>query len=299
MRKCAFLTTDHLEGFVTDDELAYEPLAQLGWEVDEVSWRDALREAKVCWDEYEAVIIRTTWDYHRDPDLFLKALEVIDASQAKLINPIELVRWNLHKSYLRRLEERGVRIVNTRWGEGLEHGTLHGIFDSLQADEIVIKPAIGASADDTFLVHRDAVANFSDHVVDSFRGREFLAQPFLRSIVDEGEYSLFYFAGDYSHTIRKVPKKRDFRVQEEHGGDITAVSSDEELIARGKRLLGHLPEAPLYARVDYVWDSEGEIALMELELIEPALYFRNAPHAATQFAHAFHQWMENSYKQIS
>lgn len=293
MRKCAFLTTDHLDGFVTDDELAHEPLRQLGWKVEEIPWRAALREPRVNWDAYDAVVIRTTWDYHKEPGLFLESLDLIEASQARLVNPLELVRWNLHKSYLRRLEERGVRIVPTRWFDGLDHGKLHGIFDLLEVDEIVVKPAIGASADDTFLVHRDAVSSFSDHIVDTFRGREFLAQPFLQSIVDEGESSLFYFAGEYSHTILKKPKSRDFRVQEEHGGDISAVSSDEALIARGKRLLDHLPVAPLYARVDYVRDAEDEIALMELELIEPALYFRNAPHAANQFAHAFHRWIEN------
>lgn len=296
MRKCAFLTTDHLDGFVTDDELAHEPLRQLGWLVEEVSWRDALRGNGVPWDKYEAAVIRTTWDYHKEPDSFLRALETIDASAALLINPLELVRWNLHKSYLRRLEARGVRIVATRWGQGLEHGTLHGIFDSLQTDEIVIKPAIGASADDTFLVHRDAVSSFSDDIVDSFREREFLAQPFVQSIVDEGEYSLFYFGGEYSHTILKRPKKRDFRVQEEHGGEISAVGVDEKLIARGRELLEYLPVEPLYARVDYVHDAEGEIALMELELIEPALYFRNAPMAATRFARAFHRWMETRSK---
>jgi hypothetical protein len=294
LRKCAFLTTDHLAGFITDDELAREPFGQLGWQIEDVSWRDALRGSGVDWDRYEAVIIRTTWDYHKEPDSFLKALEMIESSRAELINPIELVRWNLHKSYLRELEERGVHIVATHWGDGLEHGSLHAVFDSLEADEIVIKPAIGASADDTFLVHRDAVSSFSDHIVESFRGREFLAQPFLQSIVDEGEYSLFYFAGEYSHTILKKPKTRDFRVQEEHGGDISAVIPETGLIESGRGLLDHLRVPPLYARVDYVRDAEGEIALMELELIEPALYFRNAPGAASQFARAFHQWMEKS-----
>ena len=296
MRKCAFLTTDHLDGFVTDDELALEPLRDLGWDVDAVSWREELREARVEWDQYEAVIIRTTWDYHKEPGAFLRSLEAIEASRAELINPLALVRWNLHKSYLRRLEEKGVRIVATRWGCGLEHGTLHGIFDSLGAEAIVIKPAIGASADDTFHVHRDAVANFSDHIIDAFRDRDFLAQPFLRQIVEEGEYSLFYFSGEHSHTILKRPKEHDFRVQEEHGGDISAVTVEDDLIERGRRLLDLLDVPPLYARVDYVRDAEDGVALMELELIEPALYFRNAPQAATRFAHAFHRWMNQREK---
>ena len=290
MRKCAFLTTDHLDGFVSDDELAFEPLRILGWEVEEVSWRDESRKP-VLWDQYEAVIIRTTWDYHKEPDSFVRALEAIEGSSAELINPLWMVRWNLHKSYLKDLEERGVRIASTRWGNGLDDKSLREIFESLESSEIVIKPAIGASADDTFRVHRDCVPGMADHLFETFRERDFLAQPFLRSIVDEGEYSLFYFAGDHSHTILKTPKEHDFRVQEEHGGDIRAVTVEDDLVERGRRLLDHLNLVPLYARVDYARDVDGDLALMELELIEPALYFRNAPHAATSFALAFDRWM--------
>ena len=293
MRRCAFLTTDHLVGFVTDDELALEPMRSLDWEVDEVSWRDEFRGQRVDWDQYEAVIVRTTWDYHKEPQGFVRVLEAIDRSHAQLINPLHLLRWNLHKSYLRELEAQGIRIVETTWGDHLDERKLAKLFEALRTDELVIKPAIGASADDTFRIHRDETAK-NDHLFETFQNREFMAQRFLAAIVEEGEYSLFYFGGDHSHTILKTPKKDDFRVQEEHGGDIRAVVVSDDLIQRGRQLLSLLKVAPLYARVDYVRDHEDEIALMELELIEPALYFRNASHAATQFSHAFNNWMRRS-----
>ncbi|MEP7271218.1 MAG: hypothetical protein ABI882_06915 [Acidobacteriota bacterium] len=306
MRKCAFLTTDNLEGFVSDDELAVEPLRELGWTVDAVSWRAHGREPGVDWDKYEAVVIRTTWDYHKDPQAFVETLEEIDSSRATLANPLELVRWNLHKSYLRGLEMCGVRVVPTHWGRDLDYARLIALFDILETDEIVIKPAIGASADDTFRVRRGSASEIAVEIETLFREREYMAQPFIQTVVDEGEYSLFYFGGEYSHTVLKTPKANDFRVQEEHGGEIRAVEVDSGLIERGLGVIRLLDVEPLYARVDYVRDGRGELtgeerfaqfsqfdqyALMELELIEPALYFRNEPHSAARFARAFDRWM--------
>ena len=119
MRKCAFLTMDNMEGFVSDDELAVGPLADLGWKVKFLSWR----QTAVPWDHFEAVIIRTTWDYQNDSDAYLALLEHIH-QVTRLENDIRLVRWNMHKSYLDDLEHRGVGIVPTRWGQRLSKRSL-------------------------------------------------------------------------------------------------------------------------------------------------------------------------------
>lgn len=285
MRHCAFLTTDRLEGFVTDDALTVEPLRELGWNVDHVSWR----RPDVAWDRYDAVVIRSTWDYHKAPDEFLRALEAIDRA-SRLANPLELVQWNARKTYLRELADRGLPVVPTIWETGPSAERVRGLFDELGTDEIVIKPVVSASAFDTYRLRRDP--DRGAEMAEVFAGREVMAQPFLRSIVEEGEHSVFFFAGEYSHAVLKSPKEQDFRVQEEHGGLIREVDPPASLVELGHDILGSLPRRPLYARVDLVRLDAGGYALMELELIEPSLYFRTSPGSARRFAEALSAWAD-------
>ncbi len=279
MRTCAFLTTDDLAGYVTDDKLAEGPMVELGWAVEHVPWRQP-----GGWERYEAVVIRSTWDYHKHPEEFLAVLEEIGRSGARLANPLELVRWNARKTYLRDLEARGLPVVPTVWDRSL--------FGELDADEIVIKPAISASAFHTYRLRPGD--RWSGEMEAAFAGREVMAQPFLRSIVEEGEYSLFYFGGELSHAVLKSPKEADFRVQEEHGGLIEPIEPPAFLAAMGQRIMESLPVPPLYARVDLVRLDSGRYALMELELIEPSLYFRTDAESPRKFARAFDAWMLSS-----
>jgi hypothetical protein len=279
MRTCAFLTTDDLAGYVTDDQLAEAPLAELGWAVEHVPWRQP-----GGWERYEAVVLRSTWDYHKHPEEFLAVLEEIDRSGARLVNPLELVRWNARKTYLRELEARGLPVVPTVWDRS-RHSDLFG---ELGADEIVVKPVISASAFHTYRLRRGE--RWSGEMEAAFAGREVMAQPFLRSIVEEGEYSLFYFGGEASHAVLKSPKEADFRVQEEHGGLILPVEPPAPLVELGRRIVESLPMPTLYARVDLARLDSGGYALMELELIEPSLYFRTDPESPRRFARAFDEW---------
>ena len=287
MRHCAFLTTDNLEGYVTDDELAWEPLRELGWVVTAVPWR----RADVDWSRFAAVVIRTTWDYHLDVDAFLRALEAIDASGTRLANPLPLVRWNARKTYLRDLSSRGLPIVPTLWSASPTAGGILRLCDEFGADEIVIKPVISATAYDTYRIGRRHGLDAAAEIAAVFSGRAYMAQPFIASIVNEGELSLFYFGGAYSHAVRKTPKPEDFRVQEEHGGLIMPADPPEDLIALGRRCLAALDHPTLYARVDLVRLPAGGYALMELELVEPSLYFRMDPGAAGRFARALEAWV--------
>jgi len=289
MRHCAFLTMDNLDGFVSDDELLYEPLARLGWRVHPVSWRK-----DVDWNIFEAVIIRTPWDYHKDPESFLNTLENIERSSARLANPLELVRWNVRKTYLFDLERRGIEIVPTLVSEQLEDSVFTRAYGHFEAEEIVVKPVVGASADDTFRVHQDSDDSFLRQIGELFVDRHVLVQPFMKGIVQEGEFSLFYFGGLFSHGILKTPKPNDFRSQEEHGGVITAVRPETELLAAGDRVVSLISPSPLYLRVDLVRTDCNTFAVMELELIEPALYFRMDGESPMRFARAFVEWMKNS-----
>jgi glutathione synthase/RimK-type ligase-like ATP-grasp enzyme len=281
--RCAFLTLDDPSGYTMDDHLAAAPLARLGWSVDEVSWR----RRGVCWATYDAVVIRSTWDYAKDPDAFLAVLSDIVRAGVPLFNPLDLVTWNLRKTYLCDLADRGVSIVPTVWRERLARGELRNLLDETGSDEIVVKPVIGASARGAFRVSTTSSAREITAIEAYYAERSLMAQPFVRAIPTEGELSLFYFDGAYSHAIRKKPKVADFRVQEEHGGWNVPAQPAPELLALGASVLEALAETPLYARVDLVCANDAnEHWLMELELIEPSLYLRMNAESPERFARA-------------
>ena len=287
LKRCAFLTLDERGGWFIDDELAIEPLARLGCEVSTVSWR----QTETPWSDFDAVIIRSTWDYWDYTSEFLAVLEHINAS-THLANPLPLVHWNLAKSYLRDMEQKGVAIVPSLWSQVLDHASLDELCDRLDCDEIVIKPLVGANGVDTFRLARGRDEAKLAELVPLFRNRDLMVQRFMPSILEEGEYSLFYFNGAYSHAILKVPQKGEFRSQEERGAEILSVKPEEKLKMRGAQALATLEPAPLYARIDFV-RSDGDFVVMECELIEPSMYLRTDTGAPGRFAHAVLEWFRD------
>ena len=276
---------ESLEDFVNDDELAIAPLAVRGVEVELVPWRRS-----TDWRRFEGVVIRSTSDFPLDPEAFFACLTRIEGAGTPLANPLEVARWNLHKSYLFDLERRGVPVVPTRRVVGLDAERLLALFDELDASEIVLKPAVGANAERTFRVRREP-AEGSDEVLSALGQVETLAQPFVESVLTRGELSLFWIGGACSHAIRKRPAPGDFRVQEEHGGEITAIAAEEPLLTAAKRAIAAVPGELLYARVDLVELEHGDWRVMELELIEPSLYLRMAPEAPARLAEAVVRWL--------
>lgn len=285
-RRCCFLSMDSMAGYVSDDELAIPPLAELGWDVSTVSWRDKT----IDWNDFDVVVVRTPWDYQNDPDAFLEVLRKIDASRARLENALSIIEWNLDKRYLRDLESKGVSIVPTIWGDGgINESAFLKWQESFPSDELIVKPTVSATAQNTF-----RVSEYQSYLSTVFADRSFMVQPFVNAIVDEGEFSLFYFNNEYSHSILKSPKSGDFRVQEEHGGLITAVAPETQLLEVADRIVARLQPAPLYARVDLVRNEADDFMLMELELIEPALYFRMDDGSPSRFATALNRLMETN-----
>lgn len=271
-----------LTGFYAYDHLCFPALARRGWEGSEVAWD----LPDIDWSSFAAVVIRSTWDYQRRFDEFRKVLESIERSGTLLLNSPAIVRWNIDKRYLQEIEQKGVRIVPTAWlpcfGSGSE---LFSMFKRFQTSELVVKPTVGANADDTFRIRNDNTVNWLE-VEEIFHSKPLMIQPFLESIVTEGEYSLFYFDGVYSHAVRKRPAMGDFRVQEEHGGEITTFHPGNDLLKAGLDAMTALPEAVLYGRVDLVRLADGNWGVIELELIEPSLYFPYDPDSVERFSEA-------------
>jgi hypothetical protein len=276
------------EAFECYDHLLFEPLAAYGWQVEEIPWRSE----NVQWNRFGVVIVRSPWDYQEEPKRFLKALETIDASGARLENSLNLIQWNLDKRYLKDLQARGIPIVPTQWRDRLKQDELSSLFDTADAEELIIKPVIGANADDTYRLDRDIELARQEELRQVFANCPLMVQPFMKHIVDEGEYSLFYFDGAYSHTVLKTPEDGDFRVQEEHGGRLTAVDPPLRLQTAARQTVQALPETPLYARADFVRTAADDFALMELELIEPSLYFNMDAESPRRFSGALNKRMQ-------
>ncbi len=282
LQRIVFLSLDDPGRFVIDDDLAVPPLEALGMSVDTLPWR----EAGASLAGPALALVRSTWDYHRHVEDFLAALESMEGRGVQVENAIPLLRWNLDKRYLRWLEERGVPIVPTVWlDRGLEPGTLSDRVAEVGGEEVVLKPVVGAGSDDTLRIPLAEAPAREKEALDLFRGRPLQLQPFLPVVVEEGEFSLIYLGGEFSHAILKTPAPGDFRVPEEHGSEIVRVEPEPALRAAADAALAAAGSVgrPLYARVDLVRMPD-RWALMELELIEPSLYLRMDPDAPERFA---------------
>ena len=287
--RVALLTMDSLENFYTYDKLLIEPMSKLGWDAEEISWR----KENVDWNDYTAVIVRSTWDYQNDFKKFLNVLESINDSSAHLENDLELMKWNMNKNYLFDLETKGVKIVDTIWEKSFNSNNVHHYFSEFNSEEIIIKPNISANADNTFRLSKEKLIENMEKLEQIFSQREFMVQPFMKNIIDEGEYSLFFFNGEFSHCVLKKPKENDFRVQEEHGGKFRSVAPTQQQISIAESIINKLSTIPLYARADLVRNAQNKFVLMELELIEPSLYLNTDIQSPERFARAFDSRMKN------
>lgn len=288
-KKVALLSMDNTKGFFTYDKLLIEPMKSFGWDAEEISWRNE----SINWDEYNAVIVRSTWDYQKDHKKFLDILEKINNSSAHLENDLELMKWNMNKKYLFDLEHKDVRIVDTLWKSNFNLNEVEKSFEIFNSEEIIIKPNISANADNTFRLTKEKLSEIKNELERIYLNREFMIQPFMKNIVDEGEYSLFFFNGEFSHCVLKKPKEKDFRVQEEHGGKFKSVIPTEQQITIGKNIIDKLAVLPLYGRTDLVRTADNDFALMELEAIEPSLYFNMDEQSPIKFTKAFIEKMKS------
>ncbi len=288
-KKVALLSMDNTKGFFTYDKLLIEPMKTFGWDAEEISWRNE----SINWDDYNAVIVRSTWDYQKDHEKFLDVLEKINNSSAHLENDLELMKWNMNKKYLFDLEQKGVKIVDTLWKSNFNLDEVENSFENFNSEEIIIKPNISANADNTFRLTKAKFVEIKNQLKLIFTNREFMIQPFMKNIIDEGEYSLFFFNGEFSHCVLKKPKEKDFRVQEEHGGKFKSIIPTEQQKTIGKNIIDKLAVLPLYGRTDLVRTADNDFALMELEAIEPSLYFNMDERSPIRFTKAFVEKMKS------
>jgi len=283
--RIALATSARYPGLPADERLAVPALARLGVSAEPVVWDDA----RAAWGTFDAVVVRSCWDYHLKAAEFLGWLARLEGLGMPVLNPPPLLRWNADKRYLFSLAERGVAIVPTRVvprGAPEAREALLRALDELAADEAVVKPAVSASAHGTWRTSRAAAAADARRLEALVAAGDVLVQPFVRAVTDAGEWSVLCFGGRPSHTVLKRPAPGDWRVQGELGGTAELGTAPALVLEQARRVLeaAGAGEAA-YARVDGCV-IDGGFVLMELELIEPQLYLALEPNAPDRLARA-------------
>ena len=230
--------------------------------------------------EFDLILPLIAWGYHLRFAAWHALLDKFEAERLAVVNPVPLLRWNSDKSYLVELGARGVPTVATRLTGVLSAQDLEDARRDFACDTLVIKPPVSASADGTFKIGP------GEGVPDIGLGKPMLIQPWMSAITTTGEYSLMFFGGAFSHAIVKQPKAGDFRVQAHLGGSEQPCDPPPGSEALAREALAAAPADAAYARVDMIAGEDGQLRIMELELIEPALWLEHAPDGGASYAAA-------------
>ena len=243
-----------------------------------VVWTETASGVTGC----DLLLLRSCWDYHLQPEAFLKWVTAAAAS-AHVINPVEIVRWNIDKRYLQEIKSAGYGVPKTVLLAKGESVDLAELMSRQRLGTIVVKPAISLSAYETYLVRGEDAEKFSAKLNRLLQERDMLVQEFVPEIATGGEWSLIFLGGEFSHAVKKFPKTGDFRVQHEYGGSAERATPSESMRSMARDVLRRFAPQALYCRADVVPRAQG-LALMELELIDPVLHFELAAEGAKLFA---------------
>lgn len=274
-----FATTSDFPNLTDDDGLAAAELRTRGFDVEPAIWDNS----GIDWLRFDAVIIRSCWGYHEKPQEFLTWIEGLEANGIDMWNRPKTVRWNINKRYLTELNAHDIPIVPTVIIKQSSPIRLVTVIDEKDWSEAVVKPVIGATAYQTTRVVESNVSAGQDHLDRILKETDAIVQPFLPTIEDDGEWSLMFIGGEFSHSVKKYAQADDYRVQSEFGGITEAEHAPGSIIEQAKQAVDFLEKTPLYARVDGVLIDD-EFQLMELELIEPEMFFRYSSTAVRMFA---------------
>ncbi len=259
-----------------------------GWAYDveaQALERGGISVTPLAWTEpgdlsgFDVVLPLVAWGYHLDPARWTALLDRLAGERPATLNPIPLLRWNSDKRYLGELAAKRVPTVPTRFVEALDDAALAEARRDFGPD-LVVKPPMSASAHGTWRL------GAGDPVPPSARGEAMMVQAFLKSVMNEGEYSLILFDGEFSHAIVKRAKAGDYRVQPHLGGTEVECQAPAGALEVARAALAAAPAAPAYARVDLIRRDDGSLGVIELELIEPSLWLQHAPDQGASFAAA-------------
>jgi len=272
-------TDPYVDNILHEEMLVRKALEENGLKVDRINWD----HPETDWSATRFILFRSTWDYFERFEEFRRWLEMV-RHQTSMINPYSIISWNLDKHYLDDLRARGTCIPPTRFIEKGETHSLKGIVEETGWQEVILKPVISGAARHTYRF-TPAEAGKYDQVYRQLIGEEaMMVQEFQHQVLTRGEVAFMLIEGRFTHAVLKRARKGDFRVQDDFGGSIELYDASGEEIAFAEQVVSHCRPLPLYARVDAIWDNQDRLAVSELELIEPELWFRLNPAASRQLA---------------
>ncbi|ESQ81683.1 hypothetical protein AEAC466_20525 [Asticcacaulis sp. AC466] len=263
-----------------------EALAGIDAEIFDQPWSDPVTE------DYDLIVPLVAWGYHNAPDDFRAAMTRL--AGRRVFNPPEIVNWNVDKRYLRDLADAGVRIIPTVFVDQVTDEAVARARLDFGQQALVLKPVVSAGAKNTLIWEGDSLSAFTGGAPDVEDRKAMppedaaMIQPFMPAIRSEGEWSLLYFAGEFSHAVLKTPKSGDFRSQPDYDANLRVLDAPAAARALADAAIDFIGrDRLLYARIDMVRASDDGFCLMEMELIEPDLYLTYDPEAAMRFKDAF------------
>lgn len=285
LQQIAIVTCRSLGDYTTnadsEDERLYRFLAEKGHKISFQVWDDE----QVDWTAFDALIIKSPWDYFDKINAFYTWLDKLEALGCRVLNPVRTLRWNADKQYFKDMQTQGVTIVPTVW---LEQGSTFdpdSVFEAIGREKIIVKPRVSGAAKNTLAISRAEAGDYTARLNDLLQNEPFLAQPFLEEIKTQGEWSFIFFNGRYSHSVLKKARPGDFRVQHFFGGSVHTPTPPAGMLQTASEIVRKFAQGCLYARVDGV-ELNGELVLMELELIEPFLFLSTSEGALERYYQA-------------
>ena len=272
-------TNTYISNVLREDELVINALKEKNLSVVKKDWNDSIFD----WETTRSILFRSTWDYFDKFELFKKWFNKTK-NKCLMINSTETIEWNIDKHYLLDLQEHQIPIPNS---EFIKRGSSIDLLLLMQKknwNEIVVKPTISGAAKNTYRLKEEEIIQFGPTWEKLIYKEDFIVQEFQNNVITEGEVAMIVIGGKFTHAVLKKAKEGDFRVQDDFGGSIAIYNPSEEMVKLAEKCTRILTPIPSYARVDIIWDNLMELAVSELELIEPELWFRLNPNAAQKLA---------------
>ena len=273
-----------VKNVLNEDNYIKIALEKLNLKVLRLPWNDK----NFDWSQTKYILFRSTWDYHKHFQEFSDWLNKV-SKQTILLNSENTIRWNIDKHYLLDLQKRGVHICESYFIEIGETKNLKSLATQFNLSEFVLKPCVSGGGRHTYKINSKNIEQYEETFSQLIKEEAIILQPFQQNIIDKGEISLVVINGKFTHAILKTAKKGDFRVQDDFGGTIENYTPTQEEINFAEKAIKACKEEPIYARVDIFTDNNGKLAIAELELVEPELWFRKQPEAANKLAEGIKQ----------
>lgn len=279
---------EYVQNILDDDQLVQTALENEGYKVIRKDWASK----DFDWSSCHYAIFRTTWDYFDEYTSFSKWLKLVE-QKTTLINPSKTIFWNVDKHYLKDLKNKGVHVIPTAYIEKGDETSLENLHKKHGWKKTILKPVVSGAARHTYKLTPDKWNSHEELFQKLISEEAMMLQPFQNDVVDHGEVSYMLFGGEYTHAVLKKAKKGDFRVQDDFGGTVEIYHPSQEEIDFAITTVNACSPLPVYARVDVIRDNEGQLCIVELELIEPELWFRLHPNSAQVFARQVSNFIEN------